>query len=542
MSYEAIARKWRPQSFKDLVGQDHISQTLLNALRNQRLHHALLFTGPRGTGKTSTARILAKSLRCPNAVDFVPCHVCTSCLEVAQSRSIDVVEIDGASNNGVDAIRDLRDSVSYRPASGQYKVYIIDEVHMLSTSAFNALLKTLEEPPSHVIFMMATTEVHKIPATILSRVQRFDFRRIPVRQIVQRLKEICEKDQKPSDEQALWLIARQGDGSMRDSQSLLDQVITFANGPLTSENVTSILGLTDRALLYKTLNALIDRQPQNIIALLSDLQKTGIEATLFSRELLEMLRHLMMVKVSAADVGLLVDLPETELNALAEMSARTSEEELQILFDMALKAAADIQKSQDALLVLEMTLLRMATAPNLVSLKTLLNSGALPVLDQRPLTSPSLAPKTPPTPAASLGFVDLKLKPEERWMAFVERVRSSEALFAAKIENLLFIKEESKILHLGIPSKLAFLKEQMGQAEGRQKMQGLIDSFWGTGYSFDVQTVKEVGQSESAQTMTEKKQLVAHEELKKSLNEHPMVKAAQTVFKGQIKTIERGKP
>jgi len=583
MSYEAIARKWRPQSFQDLVGQDHISQTLLNALRNQRLHHALLFTGPRGTGKTSTARILAKSLRCPNAVDFVPCHTCTSCLEVAQSRSVDVVEIDGASNNGVDAIRDLRDSVSYRPATGQYKVYIIDEVHMLSTSAFNALLKTLEEPPSHVIFMMATTEVHKIPATILSRVQRFDFRRIAVRQIVQRLKEICDKDQKQADEQALWLIARQGDGSMRDSQSLLDQVITFANGPLTSENVTSILGLTDRTLLYKTLNALIDRQAEGIVALLSDLQKTGIEASLFSRELLEMIRHLMMVKVAGAEVGKLVDLPETELNSLAEISARSSEEELQILFDMALKSAADIQKSQDGLLVLEMSLLRMAAAPNLVSLKTLLSGGlSVPAAavatatntssakttaagqsqattqfssqvaqksNQAPgpaatknTTSQQATPEPVQKPAAPQGFIDSKLNPEEKWMAFVERVRATEALFAAKMENLLFMKEDCKVLHLGIPAKLVFLKEQMAQAEGRQKLQGLIDSYWGAGYSFDVQSIKEAGQGESSQSMNEKKQNVAHEELKKSLNEHPMVKAAQTVFKGQIKTVERGKP
>jgi DNA polymerase-3 subunit gamma/tau len=254
---------------------------------------------------------------------------------------------------------------------------------------------------------------------------------------------------------------------------------------------------------------------------------------------------LMMVKVAGAEVGKLVDLPETELNSLAEISARSSEEELQILFDMALKSAADIQKSQDGLLVLEMSLLRMAAAPNLVSLKTLLSGG--PSVPPGPAatkntTSQKATPEPVQKPAAPQGFIDSKLNPEEKWMAFVERVRATEALFAAKMENLLFMKEEGKVLHLGIPAKLVFLKEQMAQAEGRQKLQGLIDSYWGAGYSFDVQSIKEAGQGESSQSMNEKKQNVAHEELKKSLNEHPMVKAAQTVFKGQIKTVERGKP
>jgi DNA polymerase III subunit gamma/tau len=215
MSYQVIARKWRPQSFQQLVGQEHISVTLLNALKNGRLPQALLFTGPRGTGKTSTARILAKSLRCPNAKDFVPCNECPACEDVALGRSVDVIEIDGASNNGVDAIRELRDTVGYMPSSGKYKVYIIDEVHMLSTSAFNALLKTLEEPPAHVVFIMATTEVQKIPNTILSRCQRFDFRRIPSRQIAQHLEKICKADKVKTEPEALWLLARQAEFNAR---------------------------------------------------------------------------------------------------------------------------------------------------------------------------------------------------------------------------------------------------------------------------------------------------------------------------------------
>ena len=200
MSYQVIARKYRPQSFDQMVGQNHITQTLHNALQNDRLPHALLFTGLRGTGKTSSARILAKILRCSNPKNFTPCNECQNCLEISAGRAVDVIEIDGASNNGVDAIRDLRDNVMFAPSSGKYKIFIIDEVHMLSTSAFNALLKTLEEPPAHVVFILATTEVHKIPQTILSRCQRFDFRRIPLKQITDYLKKICQLEKISADE------------------------------------------------------------------------------------------------------------------------------------------------------------------------------------------------------------------------------------------------------------------------------------------------------------------------------------------------------
>ena len=255
LAYQVIARKWRPNSFNELVGQSHVSQTLLNALKSDRLPHALLFTGPRGTGKTSSARILAKALRCPNAVDFTPCNSCSDCEDIAAGRSVNVIEVDGASNNGVDAIRELRDAVGYMPSTGKYKVYIIDEVHMLSMSAFNALLKTLEEPPEHVVFVLATTEVHKIPNTVLSRCQRFDFRRIPFRAIAEHLGNICKSENISAEEQALWLLARQGEGSMRDSQSLLDQVITFSSGNITLQRVVEVLGLTDRQLLTDTLTA-----------------------------------------------------------------------------------------------------------------------------------------------------------------------------------------------------------------------------------------------------------------------------------------------
>ncbi|WP_413576227.1 DNA polymerase III subunit gamma/tau [Bdellovibrio sp. HCB290] len=591
MSYQVIARKWRPQSFTDVVGQNHITQTLANALKNNRLPHALLFTGPRGTGKTSSARILAKALRCPNSVGFVPCNTCDSCREIATGSSVDVIEIDGASNNGVDSIRELRETVAFMPTSGKYKIYIIDEVHMLSTSAFNALLKTLEEPPGHVIFIMATTEVHKIPQTILSRCQRFDFRRITTRQITERLKLICDQEGVPAEEEALWVIARQGDGSMRDSQSLLDQVITFANGPLTRANVVEILGLTDRSLLFETLTALVERNSQAVLAVIEKISKAGFEPHLFSQDLLEMIRNLLLVKVSETQAAQILEMPDTELQALTDLSQRLSEEDIHMLFDMALKGGNDIPRAQDPRIVLEVILLRMASAPKLSDLKTLLANGpqashsaggarpyvppvvptapghhrlkesqsvpevpsglekmktafespAKKVVEKAPTSSSAKA--TADTPAPSVEEVKPEppkiatgANPTERWMHFVELLRQDDALFAAKIENLLFVKEEGLLLTLGVPTKLVFLKDQMADTQVRKKLQGFIDSYWGAGYSFEV-LMKGDQVGESAQALQQKKVQLAEDEIRTKITTNPMVKAAQEAFQGKIKSI-----
>ena len=316
MAYQVIARKWRPKNFNEIVGQDHISQTISNALKSDRLPHALLFTGPRGTGKTSSARILAKALRCPNSENYIPCDKCSECDLISSGQSLDVLEIDGASNNGVDAVRELRDSLGYMPSSGKFKVYIIDEVHMLSGSAFNALLKTLEEPPEHIKFVLATTEAHKIPNTILSRCQRFDFRRIPTRKIAEHLESICKEENLKFEPEALWALARQGDGSMRDSQSLLDQVITFADGSLTLEKVVSALGLTDRSLLTATLEALVNRDGQKAIEVVSKIFDSGLNSNIFIQDLLEDIRHLLLVKVSPKNLSM-VDLPDSEIDPLS---------------------------------------------------------------------------------------------------------------------------------------------------------------------------------------------------------------------------------
>lgn len=550
MSYQVIARKFRPQVFGSLVGQNHVTQTLQNALKNNRLPHALLFTGPRGTGKTSSARILAKALRCPNVQDFIPCGNCESCIEIAESRSVNVIEIDGASNNGVDAIRELRDSVSYMPTSGKYKIYIIDEVHMLSTSAFNALLKTLEEPPAHVVFILATTEAPKIPQTILSRCQRFDFRRISTRQIVEHLKIICTTEKVDFEEEALWSIARQGDGSMRDSMTLLDQVISFANGKLTALGVADILGLTDRSLLLASLQSLVSHDTLAMIEILKKLSSSGTYPELFSRELLESIRTLTLVKIAGAKLEIL-DRPDSEIATMVEMSTHVTEDSLQFLFDMALKTAADVSKSPDPQIVLEMGLLRMVQAPNLVDLQKILSgemslpTAATAVKTHGPHSVVEVkktdfhSTNTPPmskSAPATKTFLRAKT-PTDKWLLFVNSIRSRDPMFAAKVENFLFVSEEAHLIKLSISAKHMFLADTLKEPESRQKLQTFLDSLWGEGYTFQVIATQKAEAAESAHKMAEKKAVVDEQNVEEQLKNHPSVQAAQKIFKGDIKTV-----
>jgi DNA polymerase-3 subunit gamma/tau len=360
MSYLVLARKWRPQVFEEVVGQRPITQTLQNAISQNRVAHAFLFTGARGVGKTSTARILAKALNCEQGPRINPCNQCASCQEISSGTSIDVIEIDGASNRGIDEIRELRENVRYTPAKSRYKIYIIDEVHMLTREAFNALLKTLEEPPPHIIFVFATTEPHKIPATILSRCQRYDFKRIPMREILGSLKKIVDEEKVQISQRALLSITQESEGSLRDAQSLLDQVISYGGKEIRDEDIVEVLGLIDRKILNDTIEAIADRNPERCMEMIERVYHYGVDLQHFCRELLQYLRHLILIKVSQHPEGLM-ELPEEEMEMLKKQAEKFEFDQLNHLFNLLLKGEEEMAQSTFPRTMLEMTLIRMAT-------------------------------------------------------------------------------------------------------------------------------------------------------------------------------------
>ena len=403
MAYQVLARKWRPQRFDDVVGQQAVTRTLRNALASGRIAQAFVFAGSRGCGKTTTARILARALNCekekgPNAD---PCGECDACVEIAQGRDIDVLEIDAASHTGIDNIREVVIAgLSIAPVRDRYKVFIIDEVHQLSPQSFNALLKSIEEPPPHVVFMMATTELHKIPDTILSRSQVFEFRTIPTKAIVQQLRKIADAEQLQASDAALALIARSAEGSMRDAQSALDQVIAFAGQTLTEEDVATVLGLVGRDLLLDLLAAVVEEDGPKAFALADRAVESGHDLRLVCRELSRVVRDIMLLSVDPDRAGD-GELGEGERERLTELGRRFSREDLMRAFDLLSKAEQEIRLAAHPRYYFEMALLRWMHLRKLVPLSELMDqmgSGGAPRLAP-PRPAPVAAP--PPNAVAS---------------------------------------------------------------------------------------------------------------------------------------------
>jgi DNA polymerase III subunit gamma/tau len=376
-SYLVLARKYRPGNFSEVVGQDHVVRTLRNSIVSGRVAHAFLFCGVRGVGKTTVARILAKSLNCSDRSpgEAEACNKCASCKEVTSGISVDVQEIDGASNTSVDNIREINENVKYPPVSSAYKIIIIDEVHMISINAFNALLKTLEEPPSHAKFIFATTESQKVPATITSRCQRFNFKTISMSDIIQGMARILKQEDIQADEEALALIAREAQGSFRDALSLLDQVIAFNPKEITRDEVISILGLTGIDSLIRLMTAILAHDPAGSLSLVQELFQQGYDPEQFMLDLLRYVRNLLIIRTvpSSARVEGMVDAPSSEAQQMENLAGQATAEELHNLLSMLIRAEGEMRRSSNPWVALEMTALRMASAPNIVALSKVIS-------------------------------------------------------------------------------------------------------------------------------------------------------------------------
>ncbi len=395
--YQVIARKYRPQSFEELIGQEHIRQTLENAIALGRVAHGYIFAGQRGTGKTTVARILARCLNCAEGPSKAPCGSCASCLEIAASNSVDVIEIDAASNRGINEMRELRENIRYRPARDRFKVFIIDEAHQITNEAFNALLKTLEEPPEWVVFMLCTTEAHKIPATIISRCQQFSFRSVEFNAIIGRMEWICEQEGIQAEAEVLESLAQYGDGSVRDSLSALDQAIACCGASLQAQEVRRLLGQFSLETLEQVTAALLDANSQSMLEMVHELERNGQNLQHFCRELARYFRNLLVARIAGAESRLIAASP-AQRQRLSETAAAFSEEDLTRYLQITLDLYRELQFSLQPRLHLEIGLLRMVHAGRLVSIEEALSS--LPAAASPPAPKPARAAAPQTTTAA----------------------------------------------------------------------------------------------------------------------------------------------
>jgi DNA polymerase III subunit gamma/tau len=407
MSYQVIARKYRPQTFEEVVGQRPIVTTLKNAVEQRRIHHAYLFSGPRGVGKTTVARLLAKSLNCAQGPTPIPCNACSSCAEIAQSRSMDVLEIDGASNRGIENIRELRETVRYAPARDRYKVFIIDEVHMLTDPAWNALLKTLEEPPAQVVFVFATTEYREIPRTILSRCQHFEFRKVPPTELLAHLAKVAQGEGVTVEPQVFDLIARVADGSLRDALSALDQVIAFSGSQVTGDQARTILGVVDRELILGFYQAVRERDCARLVGIVDTLFEKGYQPVEFVEDLMAHGRDLLLLR-ALPDTGHLVAGTEEELRALRERAASWNEDELLRILELLTREAPRLRSSSHARFLLEALAIKLARLSDLRPIEEILarleTPGRPADAGAPPATAPPAGPRTGPSRGSGLGM------------------------------------------------------------------------------------------------------------------------------------------
>lgn len=481
MAYEVLARKWRPQQFADVVGQEHVTRTLTNAIESGRVAHAYVFIGSRGIGKTTSARILAKALNCEKGPTPYPCDECDSCKEIMAGNHLDVIEIDGASNNGVDQVRDLRDNARYTPVRGPYKIYIIDEVHMLSTAAFNALLKTLEEPPPHVKFIFATTDVHKVLPTILSRCQRFDLRRISVQDIVDRLQKGCAEEGVSISEDALLAIARGAEGGLRDAESALDQIISFRGKEIEEEDVLAVFGLVSRHVLENMAVAILKSDVPGIIDIVAAMDRAGKDLQRVVMELMEHFRNLLVVLYAGQGASAL-ELPETQMKFYADLAAETEAGRVLRIIDALVETDGRMRYALSKKTLLETGLIRCSRAAETATLNELLKQVAELKKNFKPGAAPIQVPASAPaygvvaeTPAQEYSAGPQKKNPPvdevglllECWHSIVDHVSKADPLSRRYFLDTAPLRTDATHLVVGFDPEFAAELERFDNSRAK---------------------------------------------------------------------------
>jgi DNA polymerase III subunit gamma/tau len=521
--YQVLARKWRPQQFDEVVGQDHVTTTLKNAIEQDRLAHAYLFVGPRGTGKTSTARIFAKALNCVKGPTATPCDKCDNCKEIADGRSMDVLEIDGASNRGIDEVRELRDTCRYAPAHGKFKIYIIDEVHMLTKEAFNALLKTLEEPPAHVKFIFATTEPQKVLPTILSRCQRYDLRRIPAGLIAKHLKEIGKKEKVTIDEAALAAISRGAEGGLRDAESTLDQLIAFCGNKIAEKDVLAVFGLVAHDRLAGLTDAIIDGETNTALTIVKELDEVGKDLQRLLVDLLDHYRNLLVLSLAGGEL----DVAEADLELLQKQTKRVDSDAVLRIIDALSGAEGRLRYALSKRIYFEIAIVRAIKARQMVSLDAVLKK--LNELKAGTTTLPAERPKpgnSAPAPSASV---------EEAWTYALEHLGKTTPMAKSYFIGSQVVGFKAGTLTIGFDPEFSERRDLADTTRNRELLQAKLREF----LRAEVAVKFELAEAASPRLPAAPKPAAPARKGAENFKDDPLIKKALEIFKGQIVEVRK---
>lgn len=556
MSYLVLARKYRPQTFDEVVGQDHVSTTLKNAIMADRVAHALLFTGPRGTGKTTIARILAKTLNCVDNKDepYTPCNSCQSCTEITSGHDVDVFEIDGASNNSVEQIRELRENITYRPVHSKYKIYIIDEVHMLSLAAFNALLKTLEEPPPHVIFLFATTDPQKIPVTILSRCQRHDLRRIKLSAIISHMESLCDKENITIERQSLDLIGFESGGSMRDALSLLDQVLSCSKGSVEHGVVVDLLGIFDRKILFDFSQSIIERDINKILTIIDTLYRRGNDFVKLYGAILVHIRDLLVVKLSGKSESL-IEVPKHEIEMLADQVKKVSHAYLTQILDILLKEESNLKYAASPKIAFEMIFIKLFQISPSLSIDELIKkidalkgnivvespapdkgTGSVPPAQKQRVKEPAEPekkvveePKKAPGKKEIVVKYDESLGLDGNWKVFLKSISKNYPSLSPSLSKSTLINVMEKSIEISL-SGSGFNISRVTNTRSKSILEKALSTFFGREVSLNInaEEIKEERSSEARKA----------ENLKQTILSSPPVTDIVEIFNAKVVDIK----